>query len=114
MIYCFAKQARALNANKLAKHLVNKLQNVLIPLKFQEQAEILTVTSRARPHSDPEELLPMCYRCSTYNPLTTFSDKCANCGQKFVYSYVSFGELNVTVEFFTLLTLILNRNITFG
>lgn len=112
-MYCFAKQSRVLGANKLLKHLVNKLQNVRIPLKFQEQAEILTVASKARPHSDPEELLPMCYRCSTYNPLTTFSDKCTNCGQKFVYSYVSFGEWKVIVKF-SGLTIILRRNITFG
>lgn len=92
-MYCFAKQARVLGANKLTKYLVNKFQNFRIPLKFQEQAEILSIASKARPHNDPEELLPMCYRCSTYNPLTSFSDKCTNCGQKFVYSYVSFGEL---------------------
>lgn len=71
---------------------------MLVPLKFQEQVEILTVSARARAHSDLDELLPMCYRCSTYNSLTAVSDKCANCGHKFVHSFVSF-EILPLVEF---------------
>lgn len=91
MHYTLAKQARTLGANKLAKQLFDKLQSLRIPPRFQEQVEIATISSRARPYSDPEELLPMCYRCSTYNPLAANSKTCVNCGQKFVYSFVSFG-----------------------
>lgn len=93
VLYTFAKQARVLGANKLAKSLFDRIQNLRVPPKFQEQVEILTVASRARLPNDPEELLPMCYRCSTYNPLINCSDKCFNCGHKFVYSYISFGKL---------------------
>lgn len=92
VLYCFAKQARILGANKLTKYLLDKINNLRVPLKFQEQVEILTVAARARPLSDLDELLPMCYRCSTYNPLTAASDTCINCGHKFVHSYVSFGK----------------------
>lgn len=60
--------------------------------------EIAAIASRARPYSDPEELLPMCYRCSTYNPLSANTNSCVNCGQKFVHSFVSF-ELLPLVEF---------------
>lgn len=94
-MYTLAKQARTLGANKLAKQLFDKIQSLRVPQKFQEQVEISTILARARPYSDPEELLPMCYRCSTYNPLAANSNTCINCGQKFVYSYVSFGKFNV-------------------
>lgn len=89
-----SKQARKLGANKLAKQILDKIQTLRIPQKFQEQVEIATIAAKARPYSDPEELLPMCYRCSTYNPLGSCSSSCMNCGQKFVHSYVSFGKLN--------------------
>ncbi|XP_023027775.2 intraflagellar transport protein Oseg1 isoform X1 [Leptinotarsa decemlineata] len=98
ILYTLAKQARKLGANKLAKQLLDKIQGLRIPQKFQEQVEIATISSRAKPFSDPEELLPMCYRCSTYNPLTANCNNCTNCGEKFVYSFVSF-ELLPLVEF---------------
>ncbi|KAJ8959436.1 hypothetical protein NQ318_022128 [Aromia moschata] len=98
ILYTLAKQARKLGANKLAKQLFDKIQALRIPQKFQEQVEIASISSRARSYSDPEELLPMCYRCSTYNPLATPSNDCVNCNQKFVYSFVSF-ELLPLVEF---------------
>ncbi|KAF2899366.1 hypothetical protein ILUMI_06809 [Ignelater luminosus] len=98
ILYTLAKQARTLGANKLAKQLFDKIQSLRVPQKFQEQVEISTIAARARPYSDPEELLPMCYRCSTYNPLAANSNTCINCGQKFVYSYVSF-EILPLVEF---------------
>lgn len=77
----------------MAKQILDKIQALRIPQKFQEQVEIATIAAKARSYSDPEELLPMCYRCSTYNPLASSSSRCMNCGQKFVHSFVSFGEL---------------------
>ncbi|XP_044767186.1 intraflagellar transport protein 122 homolog [Coccinella septempunctata] len=98
ILYCLSKQARKLGANKLAKQLLDKIQNFKIPRRFQEQVEVATVSVRGRPFNDPEELLPMCYRCSTYNPLSAMSNSCTNCGQKFVYSFVTF-EILPLVEF---------------
>lgn len=80
--------------------MLDKIQPLKIPLKYQEQVEMQTIAARSRPYSDPEELLPMCYRCSTYNPLSATSNRCINCGQKFVHSYVSFGN----IHYFLLLT----------
>ena len=49
---------------------------------------------RSKPYHDSEEMLSMCYRCSTYNPLMTSTvNCCTNCGQPFVHSFVSFGKL---------------------
>lgn len=108
ILYCLAKQAKTLGANKLAKQLLDRIQPLKVPFKFQEQVEIQTIAARARSYSDPEELLPMCYRCSTYNPLSATSNKCINCGQKFVHSYVSFG--NSFVWYFSLLNLLRLRS----
>ncbi|CAH1119744.1 unnamed protein product [Phaedon cochleariae] len=98
ILYTLAKQARKLGANKLSKQLFDKIRHLVVPPKFQEQVEIAAVSSRAKPYSDPEELLPMCYRCSTYNPLSGDTNDCVNCGESFVYSFVSF-ELLPLVEF---------------
>ncbi|KAF5280569.1 hypothetical protein FQR65_LT00320 [Abscondita terminalis] len=111
IFYSLAKQARTLGANKLAKQLFDKIQTLTIPVKFQEQVEICTIASRARSYSDPEELLPMCYRCSTYNPLAANSNKCVNCNHKFIYSYVSFGTFQTQK---TNSSELIYRNFTFG
>lgn len=52
-----------------------------------------------RPFSDKEDLLPVCWRCSTTNPLlNTQGDYCINCGAPFIRSFVTFEHLPV-VEF---------------
>ena len=94
ILYCLAKQAKKLACNKLAKQLFDRIQTLKVPVKFQEQVEIGTVALKARSYSDPEDLLPMCYRCSTYNPLCTNTNCCIHCGQTFVHSFVSFGKDN--------------------
>lgn len=56
--------------------------------------DISYITSRACPggFNDPEEYLPMCYRCSNYSP-HLHGNRCPNCGQEYVFSYVSFEIL---------------------
>lgn len=98
VLYCLAKQAKKLGANKLAKQLLDRIQNLMVPRKFQEQVEIACVSIRAKNFNDSEELLPMCYRCSTYNSLSSMTNYCSNCGQQFVYSYYAF-EILPLVEF---------------
>lgn len=52
------------------------------------------MTSRASStgFNDPEELLPMCYKCSNYSSHLQ-GNQCPNCHQEFVFSYVSFEIL---------------------
>lgn len=41
-----------------------------------------------------QELVPLCYRCSTNNPLlNNLGNVCINCRQPFVFSASSYGEL---------------------
>lgn len=94
ILYALAKQGRNLGAYKLTRHVYEKLHTLYIPPRFQEAIEIGDVLIRAKPFSDAEELLPLCYRCSTTNPL--FNSKgncCINCGQAFIFSYATFGKL---------------------
>jgi hypothetical protein len=40
-----------------------------------------------------QELVPLCYRCSTNNPLlNSLGNVCINCRQPFVFSASSYGE----------------------
>lgn len=40
-----------------------------------------------------QELVPLCYRCSTNNPLlNNLGNVCVNCRQPFVFSASSYGE----------------------
>ena len=40
-----------------------------------------------------QDILPMCYRCSTTNPLlNNQGNQCINCAQPFVHSFSSFGK----------------------
>lgn len=60
-------------------------------------AQINFITSRASPggFNDPEELLPMCYKCSNYCAHLR-GNKCPTCLEEFVFSFVSFGERSRT------------------
>lgn len=94
VLYTLSKQARILGANKLSKQLLDRIQTLRIPTKFMEQVEVSVLAAKAKPFSDHEDLLPMCYRCSTFNPLTSNGNSCVHCGQKFVHSFIAFGNKN--------------------
>ncbi|XP_074101716.1 intraflagellar transport protein Oseg1 [Cotesia typhae] len=102
IIYCLVKQARILGANKLAMQLLERLRGMRVPDHLQAQIELATLAARANQYQDPEELLPLCYRCSTFNPLLPAnnypSNRCVQCNLKFHHSYVSFEILPI-VEF---------------
>lgn len=44
-------------------------QTLVLPQTVQSEVDLNSVLVRAKPFSDAEELLPVCYRCSTTNPL---------------------------------------------
>ncbi|XP_058792241.1 intraflagellar transport protein 122 homolog [Phymastichus coffea] len=103
IMYALVKQARLLGANKLAMQLLDRLREMKIPKHHLAQIEIWTIAIKAYPYRDPEELLPLCNRCSTYNALlpavnNAAGNCCAQCGLKFQYSFVMF-EILPLVEF---------------
>ncbi|KAK2490162.1 hypothetical protein MC885_001823 [Smutsia gigantea] len=86
-----SKQSKALGAYKLARHAYDKLQGLQIPARFQKSIELGSLTIRSKPFHDSEELVPLCYRCSTNNPLlNNLGNVCINCRQPFVLHLVEF------------------------
>ncbi|XP_032827224.2 intraflagellar transport protein 122 homolog [Petromyzon marinus] len=93
-LYALAKQSRALGAYKLARHCFERLLALRVPPRLQEAVMLGSITIRSKPFQDSEELIPMCYRCSTNNPLLGGrGNACVNCRQPFVYSFSSFEVL---------------------
>lgn len=101
LYYTLSKQAKILGSMKLHLMINNKLQNLKTPAGIQEQVDMSIINSRTSlgGFSDPEELLQMCYKCSNFN-MHLSGNKCSNCNQKFIFSYVSF-EILPLVEFYT-------------
>ncbi|KAL7290018.1 hypothetical protein TKK_0015748 [Trichogramma kaykai] len=100
--YAMMKQARLLGANKLATQLLDRLRILKIPKNLLTQIETGMIAIKSFPYRDPEDLLPLCNRCSTYStllPANNTSDSiCMQCGLKFQYSFVMFENLPL-VEF---------------
>uniref|UniRef100_A0A2D4GHE9 Uncharacterized protein n=2 Tax=Micrurus corallinus TaxID=54390 RepID=A0A2D4GHE9_MICCO len=99
-LFALAKQSKALGAYKLARHAYDKLQGLQIPARFQKSVELGSLTIRSKPFHDSEELVPLCYRCSTHNPLlNNLGNVCINCRQPFVFAAASYDVLHL-VEFY--------------
>ncbi|XP_054629542.1 intraflagellar transport protein 122 homolog isoform X3 [Dunckerocampus dactyliophorus] len=100
-LYALAKQSRKLGAYKLARLCYEKLQKLYIPSRFQESVELDSLTIRAKPFHDSEELTEalMCYRCSNKPLLNNQGTACLNCKQPFIYSASSYEVLPL-VQFY--------------
>ncbi|XP_066554280.1 intraflagellar transport protein 122 homolog [Amia ocellicauda] len=99
-LFALAKQSKALGAFKLARHAYEKLQGLRLPARFQESIELGSLTVRSKPFHDSEDLVPMCYRCSTNNPLlNNQGNVCINCRQPFIFSASSYEVLPL-IEFY--------------
>ncbi|KAL1466538.1 hypothetical protein MTO96_042660, partial [Rhipicephalus appendiculatus] len=99
VLYALSKQSRNLGAHRLARHCYERLQNLYVPLRFRDTLDLAALTVRSKPFSDAQDLLPLCYRCSSTNPLINPRGRCCvNCGQPFVHSFIAFEVLPL-VEF---------------
>eukprot|EP00240_Pyramimonas_obovata_P000052 CAMPEP_0118949464 /NCGR_PEP_ID=MMETSP1169-20130426/49666_1 /TAXON_ID=36882 /ORGANISM="Pyramimonas obovata, Strain CCMP722" /LENGTH=1253 /DNA_ID=CAMNT_0006896109 /DNA_START=163 /DNA_END=3921 /DNA_ORIENTATION=+ len=93
------KHGEELEAFKTARFAYNKLQGLKMPPAWHDDIDLACVMTRAKPFSDKEDLLPVCYRCATQNPLVNaHGDVCINCGAAFQRSFVTFEHLPL-VEF---------------
>lgn len=98
-LWALAKQSRQLGAYKVARFAYEKLHALKLPLRFQDLIDLGAVSIRSKPFHDGEDLLPLCYRCSTTNPcINQQGSRCINCKQPYVYSFSSFEVLPL-VEF---------------
>ena len=60
--------------------------------------QLASLSIRAQPYQDAEELLLLCYRCSMTNPLyNPRGNCCIHCGEAFIFSFISFGGWRSTL-----------------
>ncbi|KAG1660681.1 Intraflagellar transport protein 122 [Nymphon striatum] len=82
VLFALAKQSKNVKAYKLARYAYDKLQILRVPQHFQNSVDLGSLTVRSKPFNDYEEVLPLCYRCSTTNPLlNSQGNQCINCKQ---------------------------------
>ncbi|CAD7698107.1 unnamed protein product [Ostreobium quekettii] len=88
-----------MGAFKLARTAYQRLQTLRLPSAWKEEVDLHSVLVRSKPFLDKEELLPVCYRCGTTNPLlSSHGDRCVTCGNAFIRSFLTFDLLPL-VEF---------------
>jgi intraflagellar transport protein 122 len=99
VLFALSKLARNLGAFKLARVAYDRLQHVKLPLEWKEVVDVGSVTIRGKPAADKEDLQPVCFACTSLNPiLNGRGDCCINCMEPFVRSFYSFSPLPL-VEF---------------
>uniref|UniRef100_A0A1A9X527 Intraflagellar transport protein 122 homolog n=1 Tax=Glossina brevipalpis TaxID=37001 RepID=A0A1A9X527_9MUSC len=100
VLFTLAKQAKFLQANKLCLVVNKRLQSLKPPAGVQEQIDINYLNSKAckSGFNDPEELLPLCYKCSNYSQHLN-GNSCPTCKQDYIFSFISF-EILPLVQFY--------------
>lgn len=99
VLFTLARLASALEMNRTARSIYEKLQQVVLPIPIMEQLDVETLVIRGRPYQDKDDHLDMCYRCGQTVPvLTSGGDRCPGCNHPFVRSMKSFDPLPL-VEF---------------
>jgi intraflagellar transport protein 122 len=99
ILYALAKQGQALGAYKLARTAFHRTEQLVVPAMWQPQIDLACLALRSRPFSDSEELMSVCNRCMTTNPLLRpNNDACVTCSHPFVRSFLGFEVLPL-VEF---------------
>lgn len=91
--------SKDIQAFKFARNILERMDELIVSTKFSDEVEALSLSMKAKPFKDEDDLLPLCYRCSHHNPLlNSKGNDCSNCGQPFVFSFASFEPLPL-VEF---------------
>merc|ERR1711871_561333 len=101
ILYSMAQTAQQLEAFKLARWAYDKLQMYTTPDGWMESIELSIINLQSKPFSDRQDLLPVCARCFTTNPMVNNSgtgDRCTNCGHPFIRAFLSYDVLSL-VEF---------------
>ncbi|KAL4717436.1 hypothetical protein ACJJTC_000585, partial [Scirpophaga incertulas] len=84
---CLAKQAKALNANTLARQMLDKILALQIPQKFQESVELMIMKTRASCGGEVKEddISPLCWRCRRHTP-PLCATRCLHCRHALTHS----------------------------
>ena len=95
-------------AFKTARHGYERLQQLKIPIAWQDDIDMSNLKIRAKPFSDKEGFQVICNRCMNTNSLINVAnpsnpnaiggDVCSSCGHPFVRNFIGFDTLPL-VEF---------------
>jgi intraflagellar transport protein 122 len=96
--YSLGRIATKLGAFSTARSAYEKLQNLKVPLEWQEEVEHSGISVKSKPNQDKEELFSVCYRCMNTSPSLTTGDFCSYCKHPIIRSFLSFQQLPL-VEF---------------
>ena len=97
--YAAAFLSKEQDANKTARFCFEKLNGLHIQKTWKNKIDFEIMTIRAKPYTDSEAQMPLCFRCLNSNPLINLvGDKCTLCGNNFIRSPLSF-EILPLVEF---------------
>lgn len=89
--------SKEFEAFKTARYSFEKLNTLIFPLEWQEKIDYETLAIRAKPYTDKDTILQVCYRCSNTNPLINpKGDKCTTCSYTFIRSPISNEVLPLT------------------
>lgn len=98
--YASAFLAKQFTAYKTSRFSFEKLNTLQIPQLWRGKIEFEIMVVRAKPYTDNDSNMPLCFRCLTTNPsINILGDKCTICGNKFIRSSISY-EILPLVEFF--------------
>jgi intraflagellar transport protein 122 len=93
-LYCLAKISFRLKCFKTCRFAYEKLMQLKLPLEWQETVDLATLLMRAKPMTDPEDILPICFQCLTKNAFINPKElSCGNCSEPFVFSFFSFENI---------------------
>ena len=99
VLYALAQTAQQLEAFKTARWAYEKLGTYAVPSSWRDSIDLAMIDLQAKPFADKEDLIPVCTRCYTSNPLISNNgDRCAQCGQPFQRCFLTFHPLPL-VEF---------------
>eukprot|EP01028_Stygiella_incarcerata_P008814 TRINITY_DN3952_c0_g1_i1.p1 TRINITY_DN3952_c0_g1~~TRINITY_DN3952_c0_g1_i1.p1 ORF type:complete len:1238 (-),score=308.25 TRINITY_DN3952_c0_g1_i1:116-3280(-) len=97
--YAMAKLSQQLSCFKFARQMYQQLQQMRVPVSWQEDVDISTLAVRSKPHLDDESLRTTCYKCSSMSPmLPSEGDFCSICHHPFIRSFYGLDVLPL-VEF---------------
>ncbi len=99
--YALGKLGARMQAFKTSRTAYEKLQSLKVPTEWQEEIDLATLTIRAKPYTDREDLFTPCSRCMNTNTLINLSetgDICSACKHPIIRSFITFTPLPL-VEF---------------
>lgn len=100
VLYTLGKLSKSLGALKLGRTVCEMLHNLNPPPRYRDFVDNATLSMRAKPYRDSEDLMLICYYCSSSIPLfNTKGNVCVNCQQPIIFSFITFETLPL-VEFF--------------